>query len=91
MTLHVYTGLQVSPEEAAALLKGFFDQSDLQTQGLKIGGIKYTYLRQDDGLLLGKLKEGGCSIAKTKQSKNDAHNFERNYISLNYFSMKVHW
>ena len=51
------------------LLKSFFDQSELQTNGLTVGGTKYTFLKHDDGFLLGKLKEGGCIVAKTKQSK----------------------
>ena len=45
------------------------DNSSFQANGIVIGGVKYQFLREDEGVVLGKKKENG---AVTLQKTNTA-------------------
>jgi len=56
-------GLQLSPEEGAAIAKCFKanDMTQFQANGVRLGGQKYQFLRvQDDKIVFAKKKEHGA-------------------------------
>lgn len=65
------TGVEVSQAEAKILISAITgDPSSLYSGGIKIGGVKYTFLRAEPGRsIYGKKgSDAGCCIVKTLQA-----------------------
>lgn len=54
--------LKVAPSEASAIGKTVRsgDFTPFQTNGIMVAGVKYVFLRADDGVVLGKKKDQGA-------------------------------
>ena len=59
-------GFQLSPQEAALLVKTFSDSSQAAASGLYVGGRKYMFLRCDGEAVYGKEREDGVVVMKTR-------------------------
>ncbi|XP_065192583.1 profilin-1A-like [Sycon ciliatum] len=65
------TGIDISAAEAKTLISSISgDPSGLYSTGIKIGGVKYTFLRCEAGRsIYGKKgSDSGCTVVKTGQS-----------------------
>ena len=62
--------LQVTPAEAKSLLHGCDDPSPLQMSGIKLGGVKYMFLKNEAGRSAYGRKggEAECVVVKTNQA-----------------------
>ena len=63
-------GFSVTPAEAKSLLHGCDDPSPLQMSGIKLGGVKYMFLKNEAGRSAYGRKggEAGCVVVKTNQA-----------------------
>jgi len=63
-------GIVLTPEEAAIIGTAFSskDFTPLQAKGIFIAGVKYNYLRDDDNLVLGKMKDQGSITLQSSKT-----------------------
>ena len=60
-------GMNLAAGEPANIVKLFSDPSLGPVNGIKVGTVKYMYLRGDNTSLYGKKGAGGCVCVKTAQ------------------------
>jgi len=64
-----YTGDHVpQPEEVQHIIACLKDPSKARMGGIKIAGNKYFVMRAEEGLLMGKLGNGGCVVCASVQA-----------------------
>ncbi|KAG9393428.1 Profilin [Carpediemonas membranifera] len=61
-------GFNIDQAEIAKIIKGHDDFSILQTGGLTLNGMKYTFIRGDDKTLYMKKLTNGVFLRKTQQA-----------------------
>eukprot|EP00124_Ichthyophonus_hoferi_P002237 Ihof_evm1s145 gene=Ihof_evmTU1s145 len=62
-------GLNITPQEVTKLVAATDDASPLHTGGIILAGVKYQFLRVEEGRsIYGKLNDSGCCIVKTAQA-----------------------
>lgn len=72
-------GLKLSELEAANIANAFKsnDFTSMQAHGIIVEGVKYNFLREDDGVVLGKMKGfGSITLQKTKTAIVIGHTCE---------------
>ena len=60
-------GFVVNVQEGAALFKAFIDSAEIRSNGMVLNDEKFTCIRTDSDLLVGRTAEGGCVVGRTKQ------------------------
>ena len=67
----VYGCLQVTPEEARALLNALVNPNTARQTGIHVNGNKYFYVVSDHQQVQGKKGQAGCSAAKAGKCEYD--------------------
>ena len=60
-------GFDMSTLEHKALVKAFTDSSEVRWHGLYVNDAKYTCVRSDIDLLIGRQTGGGCIVVKCRK------------------------
>jgi len=71
--------LNISDEERTTIATALSTEKEdvFQTNGIRVGGVKYQFLRKDENAYYGKKKDQGCiTLQKTKQAIVIAHTIE---------------
>ncbi|KAF9491050.1 Profilin/allergen [Pleurotus eryngii] len=64
----ISSGLQISPEEQAAIVAAHKDLDHVRANGIRIAGVKYFVTSAEGGTVIGKKGEAGVFLVQTKQA-----------------------
>jgi len=66
-------GFKVSPAEMAVIVEAFVDAAAIHANGIKINSEKYTVVKADEQVIMGRKGKEGIVIVRTKQALILAH------------------